>query len=85
MIPSETPSLKKILLWSLIPICGMVSAYLMFISVVSIWIGIGHAHQGGYWVPIAAGITLFFSVSWVFLRLISRITRRMEQENRVNI
>ncbi len=85
MIPSETPPFKKILLWSLIIVCGMASAYLMFISVVSIWIGIGNAHQGGYWVPIAVGITLFFSISWVFLRLISRITRRMEQEKTVNI
>ena len=50
MIPVEPVSFKKIWLWSLIIALGLIAAYIGFLSLVSIWIGIDHSHQAGFWI-----------------------------------
>jgi hypothetical protein len=60
--------LKDIVLWCLIIACGMITAYLCFISLVSIWIGIAHSHQSGWWIPVLTGTSVLIAVFLAFLR-----------------
>jgi len=85
MIIHRSISLKKIWLWCLIIACGLMSAYLAFISLVSVWIGLGHMHQAGFWVPIIFGITLLMIVSYICFQASRYILNHIKEENPVNI
>jgi len=72
---------KDICLWSLIIACGMIAAYLCFISLVSIWIGISHIHQAGWWIPVVAGTSFLIAVFLAFLRTGKNIASHIKQKD----
>jgi len=81
MIGKEPVSLKKISLWCLIAIFGIVAACLVFISVVSLWAGFVHMQQTGFWVPILGGVLLLVLVVFLFARATKRILSYMKEED----
>lgn len=85
MIQEQPVRLKKICLWSLVILCGIVATCLSFISLVFVWTGLAHMHQCGFWVPIFVGSSLLIVVLFIFLRLIKRIFKQMKEDNMVNI
>lgn len=50
----------------------LASAYLIFIAVVSIWVGLDSKDQAGFWAPLLAGALLFSLVSWILYRVARR-------------
>jgi hypothetical protein len=85
MISGEPVSFKKIWLWSLIIALGLISAYIGFLSLVSIWIGLDHAHQDGFWVPVLVGISFSMTIFYFFLRITRHILRYMKEEDMINL
>jgi hypothetical protein len=76
---------KKIWLWCLIVLCGLLTAYLGFVSLVSVWVGLGHMHQAGFWVPVLAGTLSLMGIFWLYFRLARYLFRHMREENIVNL
>jgi hypothetical protein len=85
MITREPPSFKKMWLWCFIMVCAILTAYLGFISLVSVWVGIYHRQQPGFWVPILTGALLFILILLLFLRILRRILAHMKEEDVVHI
>jgi len=85
MISGEPVSFKKIWLWSLIIALGLISTYIGFLSLVSIWIGLDHAHQAGFWVPVLVGTSFLMTIFYFFLRITRQILKHMKEEDVVNI
>lgn len=80
MITSDTIPLKKAFLWSLILLCSLIAAYLAFISLFSVWIGIEHMQQAGFWVPVLAGTLSLVVVLWLFISATKRIMARIKKQ-----
>ena len=85
MIPTQFILLRKIWLWGLITACGLVAACIAFVSIVSIWVGIEHPLQSGFWVPILAGTLSFAITAWIFLAVTKSILRQIEEEDMGNL
>ncbi|MBW2616001.1 MAG: hypothetical protein JRD02_07480 [Deltaproteobacteria bacterium] len=85
MISGEPVSFKKIWLWSLILALGLISAYIGFLSLVSIWIGLDRAHQAGFWVPVLVGTSFLMTIFYFFLRITRHILKHMKEEDVDNI
>ena len=85
MTPPQSILARKIWLWVLIIASGLVAACVGFISIVSIWIGVKHSQQAGFWVPILSGILSFAIMSWLFLWVKKRILRQIKEEDLVNL
>ena len=84
MIQRQSPSFKKICLWCLIVVCGMIAISLVFTALVSLWTGITHTHQDGFWVPVLAGIIMLSAVLFLFMRVTKRILFHMKEEDVLN-
>ena len=81
MIGKEPVSIKKICLWCLIVVFGIVAVCLLFISVVSVWAGFVYKQQTGFWVPILGGTLLLVLVVILFVRATKRILFYMKEED----
>ena len=78
---SEEPiSIKKIGLWSLLIICGLLSLFILFISITSIWIGFGAMPRNGFWVPILAGTAAMTIIFFSFAGLIRFFRRKTKDK-----
>ncbi len=54
----------------LIMLCGaLVTGSILFLSSLSIWIGISHQEMDGYWMPVLAGSLVGLFFLYAFLRL----------------
>jgi uncharacterized membrane protein HdeD (DUF308 family) len=85
MTTPQSILLRKIWLWVLIIACGLVAMCVGFISIVSIWIGVNHTQQTGFWVPVLSGILSFAIMSWLFLWIKRRLLRQIKEEDLVNL
>jgi len=85
MISHEPLPLKNLGLWSLFLFFALLTAYIIFAAIVSIWVGLSHVQQDGFWMPILAGILCMILVSWPFLRLSRLILNSMKEKDTVNI
>jgi len=85
MIPRHSLSFKKTALHILFILCCLLTVYLSFVSLISVWIGLGYAYHPGSWVPIVAGITSLIIVLWAFLRIIRLLLGQMKEDDVVNI
>lgn len=85
MISREPLPLKNLGLWSMFLLSALLVAYIIFASIVSIWVGLSHLHQDGFWMPILAGILTMILVLWPFRRLSRLILNSMKEKDRINI
>jgi len=85
MKPNHSIEFRKLCLYSLIIVCGLVGIYLCLISLVTLWVGLEHMHQRASWVPTLAGGTFFIVVFWTFFRLIRLILRQTRENDLINI
>ncbi|MBW1703644.1 MAG: hypothetical protein JRJ86_00575 [Deltaproteobacteria bacterium] len=85
MIAREPVSFKKTWVWCIIIALGLISAYIGFVSLVSIWIGLDHTHQAGFWIPVLVGTSFLMTIFYIFLRITRRLLRYMAAEDIVNI
>ena len=85
MIAREPVSFKKTWVWCIIIALGLISAYIGFVSLVSIWIGLDHTHQAGFWIPVLVGTSFLMTICCFFLRITRHILKHMKEEDVVNI
>ena len=85
MIPHEPLPWKNLGLWSLLLLCVLLAAYMLFAAIVSIWVGLSQVEQDGFWMPILAGFLTMILVLWPFLRLSRFILNSMKEKDTINI
>ena len=85
MIDHETFPLKYYSLWLLIICCGLLTAYIIFIGVTSIWVGLNHIQEDGFWMPILTGTISTIVVLWLFLRLTRFVLNRLKEKDAIDL
>ena len=78
-----TPSLvtfKDICLWCLILGLSLIALYFFLICVVSIWTGIEHLYQPGWWVPVLAGASFLTGVLVALLGAVRYLSSNIKQK-----
>jgi len=85
MIYRESLPLKNISLWCLLVCCVLVAAYIVFVAIISIYVGMNHIHQDGFWMPIFAGVSSIIVILWLFMGFLKFILNRMKEEDIFNI
>ncbi|MEJ2726261.1 MAG: hypothetical protein P8175_16795 [Deltaproteobacteria bacterium] len=85
MTGSESLPLKNATLWFLLFCCGLTAGYLVFVGLVSIWVGVHQVRQNGFWLPIAAGALVVFAASWLFHRLARFLYSQIRQTDRLQL
>lgn len=81
MIHKDPLPLKTIVLSILLFSCGLIAAYLIFMSCISIWIGLNHPHQDGFWMPVAAGVFVMIAMLCLFLGFLKFLLNQMKQKD----
>lgn len=76
---------KRTLIWLTIICGGIITIYLGYISLISLWIGLENSRQQGFWVPIVAGTTLFVFVFWIFSRTTHILLKYLNKEDSLKI
>jgi len=64
MISNEPLPLKNLGLWSLFFLAAFLAAYIIFAAMVSVWVGLTHVQQEGFWMPLLTGILVMIVVLW---------------------
>ena len=85
MITQYPFPLKKLSPWFSLVSCGFVTAYIIFIGIVSIRIGLAHLHHDGFWVPVLAGTFLITFILCVFLRFLKYIIKILRENDHISI
>lgn len=73
--------LKKFIFGLLIFCGGLITAYVVFIAAVSIYIGLNHLHQDGFWTPILFGLTVMVLILWLFVYSIGYMRHQMKEKD----
>ena len=74
---------KNLALWSVLALCALLSGYIIAIAMVSIWVGLKHLPQDGFWVPILVGTVSLWLVLRLFLRVSRFILNRMKEKDTI--
>lgn len=81
MISDDSQSLKHIMLKILLFCSVLIAAYVLFIGVVSVWIGLHHIAQQGYWVPILAGSLAMMITLCLLWRLFRFVLTHLKEKD----
>jgi hypothetical protein len=84
-LTTTSSPLKKILIWLTIICAGIITIYLGYISLISLWIGVENSRQQGFWVPIVAGTILFVFIFWIFSRTTHILLTYLKKEDSLKI
>ena len=82
MIQEDPLPFKTVFAWCFVILSGVIAAYLAFLSLISVWVGVTHIYRAGSWVPILVGIILLCVVLWLYLwlsRTILSLSSRKEE------
>ena len=85
MIYHETIPLKNLGFLFLLIGMGLIFAYVIFIGLISIGVGLNHLQQDGFWVPITVGVLSIAFCFWLFLLFSRLILNQMKEKDTVNI
>lgn len=80
MIQKEPLPLKNIICRILLFCCALIAAYVCFISLISVWIGLNHTQQDGFWIPVATGAFFIIATLCLFLRLMKFVLNQMKEK-----
>ena len=84
MIHNEPLPLKNLSLWLLLIFSGLITAYLSFVAAISLWVGLAHLQQDGFWMPILVGTLILVISLWLFYRLTKIILNRTKEMDIIN-
>jgi hypothetical protein len=77
--------LKIISLWSLLIMVGIILSYFIFISLISINVGLSNIHQDGFWIPITAGIVVITGCLFFFLFSFKFLINRLREKDSISL
>ncbi|MFC1535332.1 hypothetical protein ACFL7M_18440 [Thermodesulfobacteriota bacterium] len=84
MIYHEPFPLKNISLWLLLFCTGLIIAYVILVSLISINVGLNHMLQDGFWVPILAGAFSIVGCVCLLFFFSRLIIKRMKEKDTIN-
>ena len=76
---------KNFGLWLLLLCCGLITAYVIFIALISIWVGLVHLHQVGFFIPILAGVIFMLTISLLFLSILKFLLTQMKEKDIIDL
>jgi uncharacterized membrane protein HdeD (DUF308 family) len=85
VIHDEPFPFKRLSLWFLLIFSGLIAAFLVFLAAISIWMGLTHLNQDGFWMPLLVGIFCIAATVWLFFIFSKFILERMEEKDIINI
>ena len=85
MIYREPVPFKNLGLWLLLVCGGLITAYIIFIALISIYVGINHVDQDGFWMPVLVGIVAIMAVLWLFYSFLRFIFDQMKEKDIIKI
>ena len=77
--------MKNPFLWVLLVLSVVVSAYLVFLGVISISVGLQHTEEDASWVPVLAGSVYILAVLWILFRVIRSLVHALRKPNSLNV
>jgi len=77
--------LKNIGLYILLIFGSLISAYISFVGLISIWVGLRHSQQDGFWMPIMVGALFIIIIALFFARLTNFIRNQMKEKDIIEV
>ena len=75
-----------IMILGLLLVCfGLLTAYIVFIGLISIWVGLNHQFQDGFLIPIIVGVISIMASLWLFFRFSRYISQKIKDKELVHI
>jgi uncharacterized membrane protein HdeD (DUF308 family) len=72
-------------LWVLLVCSALVAAYLVFLGVISISVGLQHTDQEGSWMPLLAGGLCILIVLWLLFRVARSLLQTLRKAESLNV
>jgi len=72
-------------LWVLLVCSTLVAAYLVFLGVISISVGLRHTDQEGSWMPLLAGGLCILVVLWFLFRVARSLLQTLRKAENLNL
>lgn len=85
MIKPKPVSLKKTIYWFLLCSVGITCVYVIFVSIVSIWVGLTHMEQEGWWVPTSAGLLVVACMLLLFRHISHMVREYLREKDTLNL
>jgi len=85
MIAKDPLPLKSVILKILLFCCGLITAYILFVSLVSVWVGLNHPQQDGFWMPVATGAFFMIATLCLFLRLLKFVLNQVKEKDFIDL
>jgi len=80
----RTPlQLRNIALWALLACLAVVSAYVIFVGCISMWVGLDHPQEDGSWLPLLAGALIIAGTGWLLFRFSKFIRNQSKRSKRL--
>ncbi len=77
--------MRNPLLWVLLVCSALVAAYLVFLGVISISVGLQHTDQEGSWMPLLAGGLCILVVLWLLFRVARSLLQTLRKVESLNV
>jgi uncharacterized membrane protein HdeD (DUF308 family) len=77
--------MKNPLLWVLLGFSALLSAYLIFLGVVSISVGLQHTDEEGSWMPMLAGSLCILVVLCLLFRVARSLLQSLRKTESLNV
>jgi uncharacterized membrane protein HdeD (DUF308 family) len=77
--------MRNPLLWVLLVCSALVAAYLVFLGVISISVGLQHTDQEGSWIPMVAGGLCILVVLWLLFRVARSLLQTLRKVESLNV
>jgi len=77
--------MKNPLLWVLLVCSALVAAYLVFLGVISISVGLQHTDQESSWIPMVAGALCILVVLWLLFRVARSLLQTLRKAESLNV
>ncbi len=85
MIRDDPVSLKNIVLKILLFCCGLITAYILFVGLVSVWVGLNNPQQDGFWMPVATGAFFMIVTLCLFFLLLKFVLNQMKEKDFIDL
>ena len=77
--------MKNPFLWVLLVFSVLVSAYLVYLGVISVSVGLQHTDQEGSWMPVLTGALFILLVLWLLFRVVRSLLQALRRTDSLNI
>ena len=80
MIGRKPIPVKILTLWAVIICAGLLTSYVVFLGLISIWVGLSHLQEDSFWMPILTGAIALVVVLLLFFRFVKFLLSRMKEK-----